>query len=128
MTRRTPGCNTGVVHDGPAKRRRRLVAEFTGTRGREVIRWFGHNPADPRLARSMARRAPGCNTGMVHGCARPEGGRRRRRPPVTGATLRRGDRNMVGRFGHSCSPVMATSDRTGSSRGDNRREGAVIRG
>ncbi len=47
MACRTPGRDTCVIHDGPAERRRRFMAELAGTRRREVVRWFGHSPTRP---------------------------------------------------------------------------------
>jgi hypothetical protein len=37
MARRTSGRDARVIHDGPAERRRRFVAELAGTRRREVV-------------------------------------------------------------------------------------------
>ena len=47
MACRAPGRDTRVIHDGPAERRRRFVAELARTRRREVVRRFGHHPARP---------------------------------------------------------------------------------
>ncbi len=67
VARRAARRDARVVHRSPAERCRRFVAKLTGTRRWEVVRWFGHNPADPRLTGSMAGRAARRDAAMVHG-------------------------------------------------------------
>ena len=106
-----------MVHDGPAERRRRFMAVLTGTRRWEVVRRFGHDAADPRLAGPMTRRATRRNARMVHWCPRSESRRGCRRPPgMTGPALGRGDRNVIYRLADRRATIMTPPHGTGGSR------------
>ena len=115
---RRPKCH--CVMTALASRRRRTVRKVIG-------RFSDHRHPKVGAARGVARRAPSCNAGVAHRCARSESRRRRRRPPgVTGPALGCGHRNMIRRLADRRPPIMAVRSRAGGRRRDRRRESAVI--
>jgi hypothetical protein len=102
MARRAARRNARMVHRGPAEApgRRRFVTEFTGTRGREVIRRLGHDPAEPYHPGPMARCAARRNARMVHRGPAEAPERRRFVTELTGTA----SREVIRRFGHHRDP------------------------